>query len=1196
MPCLRWLPPLLALVLLLAPRPAHAQLPIKVGMSGPQADDSGSRVSAGMKFAFLEANNAGGIQGRNLSLVFLDDGANTTRAMANIQRLLDVENVLLLAGVVGSDIVDVAKPLIVQRQVPYVGPYSGADSLRTPFQREFVNIRASFNDEVVAMASFLVQNSRVQRVACLYQNDAFGIGGHAALSAALANVGLELVASGNYTLGKTNVEAAVETIVSAPRKPQAVVLLALQAPLIKFINLYVPDSRADPNCIFTVMSPGWGSTFSGQLNKTLWGRVYFFFAAPLPSDPSWAIARRFTSIYPSTAGALSFEGYLIGRFIVEVLRRTRSADPTAAMFLDEVYNTRMFVLDDLVVGMYSTNYSGCQQAICSCNSGLRGVYTAQLETGATGLLKPGIASMSYSVLECSNPATNVIAPLLFGQLLPDWDAGWKAVALDIGRGIAVAFDEANAAGGAGGRDFVLLQQNYSSNASRAMATLSDRYPLAALLGCVVPHTLDIDLPIASIGNFDTEVDIEDDPFVREEVHLQPANSLEVMALAQWAVQRGCPIHLRAAATSDGPALLDMMVKSVHTLQRKPASVALYTSATDALSTTRRGCLIALGSDDDMLAWSAALPAFPDLHLLTTGAAAMRLMAVYPNASNQSYAARLHFPTPITGQWNTTVPDAPPGEAWLYGYILGKAVVQALVHSEYSFKAYTTPAQLLNAWYTVKLMSSGALSYGPYLGEKCDGSTTECECNEGARSLAVRSVADRSPESPYSIPTCHVAYVPLQEESSTSDVLIPAIAGGVAGFFGCVVLGAIVYFHFTKRNNAAAPKNDTKPFCVLFTDIQASTHLWATVPDVMAPALDKHHALIRKLIAKHNCYEVKTIGDSFMCAAHTPQQAMQLALAIQREFHDADWADAEAINAVYREGVPEAEVGRTSRDSWNGLRVRVGIHFGHGDIKLDPVSKGYDYYGTVVNTAARIESVCHGGQIGVSQAVYDAVQDDLSDVEWEDFGWQPLRGLAEPMRLLQALPAGPLASRTFPPLRLDRDDRKATAMDETADDLDQIEVRTVAPSVNRSSIHPHTATSLNTENFQWVETHPMVVRGDISASDLKRHYAIALTTLSTLLTTQTMKFKQTVVHGLCERLHVADHGVEGVALQRTLRGLVHRVLPATLVNVQHSGLVSRSTSRSHLSMPRGASHATFAGSAKDKVRKASESESIWSTDA
>ena len=52
--------------------------------------------------------------------------------------------------------------------------------------------------------------------------------------------------------------------------------------------------------------------------------------------------------------------------------------------------------------------------------------------------------------------------------------------------------------------------------------------------------------------------------------------------------------------------------------------------------------------------------------------------------------------------------------------------------------------------------------------------------------------------------------------------------------------------------------------------------------------------------------------------------------------------------------------------WNGLRVRIGMHYGYGDIKLDPTTKGYDYYGTVVNTAARIESVCHGGQIGISQ--------------------------------------------------------------------------------------------------------------------------------------------------------------------------------------------------------------------------------------
>ena len=50
-------------------------------------------------------------------------------------------------------------------------------------------------------------------------------------------------------------------------------------------------------------------------------------------------------------------------------------------------------------------------------------------------------------------------------------------------------------------------------------------------------------------------------------------------------------------------------------------------------------------------------------------------------------------------------------------------------------------------------------------------------------------------------------------------------------------------------------------------------------------------------------------------------------------------------------------------------MRVGIHYGSGEIKFDPVSLGYDYYGTVVNTAARIETGVYlwerGGRIGGS---------------------------------------------------------------------------------------------------------------------------------------------------------------------------------------------------------------------------------------
>eukprot|EP00667_Euglena_gracilis_P002670 EG_transcript_2673 len=470
------------------------------------------------------------------------------------------------------------------------------------------------------------------------------------------------------------------------------------------------------------------------------------------------------------------------------------------------------------------------------------------QLAATGSLS-GLKDYRFSVVECSSPVAGVVAPLLFGQLLPRWDAGWHGVALEVGRGVTQAFAEANAAGGAGGRDFVLVQQDYSDDTTKAMTKLVQRYPLVALLGSVVPSTAAVHSPIASVGNLDIEADAEDDPFVREEVHFQPATQLELMALAQWAVQRGCPIHLRApAASTDGSALLDDMIRSVNTFQQSPATATLYVAAADVLAGAHSGCVIALGSDADVAAWYAALPAYPALHLLTLSGAAMRLMAVAPNTSSLPQAPRLHFPTLATGQWNTTLPDPEPSEAWKYGYVLGKAAVQALIHSQYANKPYTTSAQLLDAWYTVKVVSSGSQTFGPFNGDHCDGGATECECNEGIRSVGVRCAATSDVDAVYSIVTCHVVYLPLQVPDASSVLVTWLPVGAVVGTFLCAVAGAGLYFRLTKRSNSAAPKDSAKAFCVLFTDLQASTHLWATIPDVMAPALDVHHTLIRKLIA------------------------------------------------------------------------------------------------------------------------------------------------------------------------------------------------------------------------------------------------------------------------------------------------------------------------------------------------------------
>eukprot|EP00667_Euglena_gracilis_P016349 EG_transcript_17104 len=325
--------------------------------------DGGKLNAAGLLFALEEANRAGGIMARNLSLVTLDDDYNVSRTLANARTLVDTEGVLLLAGMVGGENVAAAKPFVLDRGVPLVGAVSGSAEIRTPFRREFVNVRVSNADEMVAHAVFNVQYGRVRRIACLYQNDSFGIGSLAALRAALANAGMQLVATGTYTRGTTDVTAAVEAIAGAAQPAQAVIMAAVQGAVAQFLNVFTADPRTDPNCLFSLSSRAWGTDFPAQVPAVLWWRIFFIFLVPMPGDPSLAIATNFSAAYTAAghvAEPLAFEGYITGRLIVDVLRRMRTATPTRAAFLDQVYNDRLFVLDDLVVGLYSTNYSGCE--------------------------------------------------------------------------------------------------------------------------------------------------------------------------------------------------------------------------------------------------------------------------------------------------------------------------------------------------------------------------------------------------------------------------------------------------------------------------------------------------------------------------------------------------------------------------------------------------------------------------------------------------------------------------------------------------------------------------------------------------------------------------------------------------------------------------------------------------------------------
>jgi predicted ATPase/class 3 adenylate cyclase len=217
--------------------------------------------------------------------------------------------------------------------------------------------------------------------------------------------------------------------------------------------------------------------------------------------------------------------------------------------------------------------------------------------------------------------------------------------------------------------------------------------------------------------------------------------------------------------------------------------------------------------------------------------------------------------------------------------------------------------------------------------------------------------------------------------------------------------------------------------LVFTDIQGSTRLWERCSVGMRAALEIHDRILRGLLVSTSGYEVKTQGDSFMVAFRTALDAVRWCLDVQEVLLDAPWP--EEILAE-----PEAAPVRGPRGLLHrGLRVRMGVHLGEPELRVDARTGQVDYIGRMVNVASRVAEAGHGGQVLVSGAAWAQVAgalDRLGRPSVRVLGNFRLKGISEPVPLLEVLPVG-LADRCFEPLRV-REERRGNLPEESAGDI------------------------------------------------------------------------------------------------------------------------------------------------------------------
>jgi ABC-type branched-subunit amino acid transport system substrate-binding protein len=301
-------------------------LGMSAAFSGP-ASALGSDMRAGIVAAIEEANTSGGVHGRKLRLVALDDGYEPSRTAPNMRALVGEQKVVAVIGNVGTPTAVAAIPIAVETSTPFVGAYTGAGVLRkTPPDRVVVNFRASYAEEVGAMVDALVTRAGMKpaEIAFFTQRDAYGDAGFSGGIAALRRHGLTdsaAVTHGRYERNTEVVESALADILSAAVPARAVIMVGAYKPCAKFIQLAKQNELhvTFMNVSFVGAGPlaaALGSDGDGVIVTQV--VPHFVSEAPLAVSYRAALA---TFVPDAKPGFGSLEGYAAARMLLLALQK-----------------------------------------------------------------------------------------------------------------------------------------------------------------------------------------------------------------------------------------------------------------------------------------------------------------------------------------------------------------------------------------------------------------------------------------------------------------------------------------------------------------------------------------------------------------------------------------------------------------------------------------------------------------------------------------------------------------------------------------------------------------------------------------------------------------------------------------------------------------------------------------------------------
>ena len=327
---------------------------------GQTADLSGSRAAntkefnAGALAYFDGVNRAGGIFGRKIDLLSVDDGYNVERSTANAKKLVEQDNVFAIFATVGTENFRAIEQYTTPAKVPFFAPSTGAEVLRSPLKRYVFPVRAGYHAEVEKIIQHLTTIG-ITRVALVYDDDSFGKDIRVGVERSLAKRGLKVLQSAGIDREGKQVAAAAKTISASA--PQAVIVGTAGKTALQFVK----EMLALGTQTTYYMNSGINiASLTGELKEGARG-IAIVQLMPAVTDAGATIALEYKKVAEAKPGTpmtpKGLEGYVSAKIFVEALRRA-GKDLSREAFVRAMETMQNFDLGGVQVSYSASDHIG----------------------------------------------------------------------------------------------------------------------------------------------------------------------------------------------------------------------------------------------------------------------------------------------------------------------------------------------------------------------------------------------------------------------------------------------------------------------------------------------------------------------------------------------------------------------------------------------------------------------------------------------------------------------------------------------------------------------------------------------------------------------------------------------------------------------------------------------------------------------